>query len=55
VDGLARKFYLYPNTLTNTQYFWGTILPDFAVNGAVGGAVEVKASWNAASTIAKQG
>jgi hypothetical protein len=55
VDGVARKFYLYPSTVANTQYFWGTILPDFAVNGAVGGAVEVKASWNAASQILKQG
>lgn len=55
VDGLARKFYLYPSTTLATQYFFGTVLPDFSVNGAVGGAVEVKASWNAASGIAKIG
>jgi hypothetical protein len=55
VDGLARKFYLYPSTLTNTQYFFGTVLPDFSVNGGVGSAVQVKASWNAASQIAKVG
>lgn len=55
VDGLARKFYLYPSTLTNTQYFFGTVLPDFSVNGGVGTAVQVKASWNAASQIAKVG
>lgn len=58
VDGLARKFYLYPNT-TGTpgtgQYFFGTVFPDFSVNGAVGGAVEVSASWNAASAITKIG
>lgn len=54
-DGLARKFYLYPSTLTNTQYFWGTVLPDFKVNGSVGGAVEVSASWAASTTIAKVG
>lgn len=54
-DGLARKFYLYPSTLTNTQYFWGTILPDFSVDGAVADAVKVSASWNAASAIVKQG
>lgn len=55
VDGLARKFYLYPSTLTNTQYFFGTVLPDFSVNGSVGGPVEISASWNAASAIAKVG
>ena len=55
VDGLPRKFYLYPSTLLNTQYWFGEILPDFSVNGAVGGAVEVSSSWNASSAILKQG
>lgn len=55
VDGLPRKFYLYPSTLLTTQYFFGTILPDFSVNGAVGGAVAVSASWNAASKVQKVG
>lgn len=55
VDGLARRFYLYPSTLTNTQYFWGTVLPDFSVSTAVDGAVEISASWNAASTVTKTG
>jgi hypothetical protein len=55
VDGIARKMYLYPSTANTGQYWWGTILPDFQVNGAAGGAVEVKASWNAASDIAKVG
>lgn len=54
-DGLARKFYLYPNTSTSTQYFWGTILPDFSVNAGVGDAVQISASWNAASQIQKVG
>jgi hypothetical protein len=54
-DGLARKFYLYPSTLTNTQYFFGTVLPDFSVDGAVADAVKVSASWNAASRISKVG
>jgi hypothetical protein len=53
-DGIARKFYLYPQASTS-QYFWGTILPDFSVSAAVDGAVEGTASWNAASSIAKQG
>lgn len=55
VDGLARKFYLYPSTSLSTQYFFGTVLPDFKVSGGVGGAVAVSASWMAASTVAKVG
>jgi len=55
VDGLPRKFYLYPSTLLTTQYFFGTILPDFQVNAEVSGAVEVTASWAANTTIAKVG
>lgn len=55
VDGQPRNFYLYPNTNKTTQYFFGTVLVDFSVNGDVAGAVEVSASWNAASQIQKQG
>lgn len=54
-DGVARKFYLYPSTSTNSQYFWGTILPDMSISSAVDGPVEIQSSWNAASTIQKQG
>lgn len=55
VDGVARKFYLYPSTLTNTQYFYGTVLPDFSASSDVAGAVEISSSWNAASLIQKGG
>lgn len=55
VDGLPRKFYLYPNTSLVTQYFFGTILPDFSVNGGVSESIQVSASWNAASAILKVG
>lgn len=55
VDGQPRKFYLYPSTLLNTQYFFGEILPDFQVEGAVDDAITVTASWNASSEIKKQG
>jgi hypothetical protein len=55
VDGLARKFYLYPNIQLITQYFFGTVLPDMNVSGGVGAAVMVKASWNAASQVQKVG
>ena len=52
VDGLPRNMYLYPNLTTDPNvYFFGTVLPDFSMDGAVGGPVNVKASWNAASKI----
>jgi len=54
-DGIARKMYLYPSINASGQYFWGTVLVDFKVNGAVAGAVEISSSWNAASAIAKVG
>ena len=55
IDGLPRKFYLYPSTTLQTQYFFGTVLPDFSVSGAVDGGVTVESSWNAASSIQKVG
>lgn len=54
-DGVARKMYLYPSTLTNTQYWFGTVFPDFSVNAAVDGAAAITSSWNAASPIVKVG
>ena len=54
-DGVARNFYLYPDTGSTGKYFYGTIFPDFSLNGAVGGAVEVSASWNAAGPITRIG
>lgn len=55
VDGLARKFYLYPDTNSTGKYFWGTILPDLSVNSTVNGAAEMTASWAASTTIARVG
>lgn len=55
IDGLARKFYLYPSTLTNSQYFFGTILVDASFGGGVDGPITLDAQWNAASTITKVG
>lgn len=54
-DGVARKFYLYPSTSNNAQYFFGTVLPDFAVDASTTGPANIKSSWNAASAIAKVG
>jgi hypothetical protein len=56
VDGIARKFYLYPDIVNAAgQYWWGTILPDFSVQSAVDGAIDGTCNWNAASSIAKVG
>lgn len=57
-DGLPRNFYLYPSNLAAQltpvpQYFFGTILPDYAITGGVTAAVSLKSTWNAASRIAR--
>lgn len=55
VDGVARKFYLYPDTTLVTQYFFGTIFVDMKIDADVQGAVAVSSSWNSASLISKVG
>jgi hypothetical protein len=55
IDGLARKFYLYPDLSTNTLYWFGTILVDMSIDGGVASSVNISSNWNAASTIAKVG
>ena len=51
-DGLPRSMYLYPNISADPNaYFFGTVLPDFEMDAAIGGAVNTKTSWNAASRI----
>ena len=55
MDGVARKFYLYPSTSTNTQYWFGSAIFDFNVNAAVDGAVQVTGNWRASTAIAKVG
>ena len=52
IDGVARGFYLYPDTADAT-YWTGTALFDFSVSGQVDGAVTVSGNWNAASAITK--
>lgn len=52
VDGLSRNFYLYPDAQNDPNVYWfGTILPDFSADGAIGGPVNFKSSWNAASKV----
>lgn len=56
VDGVARKFYLYPDIVNvPAQYWFGTILPDFSVQSSVDGAIDGTCSWNAASSVPKVG
>lgn len=55
-DGLPRNFYLYPSTLgvqgaNPGQYFFGQILPDYALTGGVSAGVTMKSTWNAATAI----
>jgi hypothetical protein len=54
-DGLARKLYLYPDKNLATQYWFGTVLPDFSVDGDVGGPIKVASSWAASSPMFKVG
>lgn len=50
-DGIPRNFYLYPNALNPTDYFYGTVLPDFSAAGGVSAAVSLKSTWNAAGPV----
>ena len=51
-DGVARSFYLYPDTADAT-YWYGTALFDFSVSSSVDGAITVSGDWNAASAVTK--
>jgi len=51
-DGLSRNMYLYPDIQNSPNvYHFGTVLPDFSIDGAVAGPVNFKSTWNAASRI----
>lgn len=52
LDGLSRKFYLYPD-VTDGDYFFGAGFFDFSVSTGVSDAVSVSGSWSAASTVTK--
>ena len=53
-DGLPRNFYLYWDAVNDpSSYFYGVVLPDFSVDGAIGGPVNFKATWNAAGPIVR--
>lgn len=53
VDGLSRNFYLYEDTNSPANYWYGTVLPDMSVEGGVDEAVSVKSSWKAGGQIVR--
>ena len=55
VDGVARKFYLYPTTATTGTYWFGTAGFDFSVDTSVSDAAKVSGNFAAASVITKIG
>ena len=53
-DGLARTMYLYPDIQNSPNvYFFGNVLPDWSTDGAVGGGVNFKSTWNASGKISQ--
>ncbi len=56
LDGVARKFYLYPDIVNDpAQYFFGSAFADFSLTGGVSEALAVSGTFSAASTFAKVG
>jgi len=55
VDGVGRKFYLYPDRTLATQYWFGTAIFDMSIDGTVDGAVSISGNMSASSTAAKVG
>ena len=56
LDGVARKFYFYPD-ITNDpgQYWWGTAFFDFSVTSGVAEALAISGNITAASAVTKVG
>ena len=54
-DGIARKFYVYPDRTIPGTYWWGTAFFDFSIDTAVDGAVAISGGFNAATASVKVG
>lgn len=55
-DGLARRFYFYPDFTGSVGIFWwGTAFFDFSVTGDVNDAVKISGTWSAATPTYKTG
>jgi len=50
-DGVARGFYLYPDSTNTAEAFYGTAYFDFTVKSGVGSATTVSSKISAASNI----
>lgn len=55
VDGVARKFYLYPDRTNTAQYWFGTAIFDMSITAGVDGAVAISGNLAAASASSKVG
>lgn len=55
LDGVARKFYLYPDRTNASQYFWGTAFVDMSIDISVDGAASISGTYAAATPFAKVG
>ena len=44
-DGLPRSMYLYPDSTNPGQFFSGSVLPDYSIDGAIAGGVNVSSTW----------
>lgn len=53
-DGIARRFYAYPN-ISTAQYWFGTAIFDFSTKWSVDGSVDISGNWKPASPIIKVG
>lgn len=52
-DGIARKFYLYPDTNNASKYWFGTAYFDTSITGGSAAAVTISGNFGAASNIIK--
>lgn len=55
LDGVSRKFYLYPDTTNAGQYWYGNAFFDFSVALDVNGTADISGGFSAASAISKIG
>lgn len=55
VDGVARKFYMYPSATATGQYWFGTAIFDFSVSFPTTGPATVSGSFAGASVVSKVG
>jgi hypothetical protein len=54
VDGVARKFYFYPDFVNSPSVYWyGSWFIDFSITVDVSGAIDGTATWNAGSIVNK--